>query len=231
MKNLKNLVILLAFACAIPVCRAEENQTIQAEQQPDRTKEYAARTKLSIAEAAMIYGALTGLVTGVATQSVLAGGAVFAVPAVIYAGLRAKYKSMFTKEQFDVVKDTEDETFIYMMAPMMVPIGVALYVYMGIAACTALTVCPALAIGGPVCAITAKLGIAKESAAFIGAGIMAAIQAAYRTRVDNVQKGDVEYKKITWAETLRDCGINFGWTAASALLVTGAALGSAGMIS
>lgn len=189
MKNLKNLAILLAFACAIPVCRAEESQTTQAtqveqtEQKLDRTKEYAARTKLSIAEAAMIYGGVVGLVAGVATQSALTGGAIFAVPAAIYAGLRAKYKSMFTKEQFDVVKDTEDEMFIYLMTPITVP-ALAGFACM---------------FGLPGTVLAAKLGLPTACAAVLGGVSIHTILAALKTNGRKFQEPN-----NTWGETFNN---------------------------
>lgn len=226
-KLLKAMAAIVLAASIVPVYASEEATSALTEQEiTDRQKEDAANTKLALASAGTILGAVGGLMTGVATGSALTGGAMFAVPAATYCGLRYAYKKSFDAAAYKRICDTEDKEFLY----TMMPFGILITLTAGAAACAGLVTIPAVVVGTPVSAMAAKLGIAKEGAAFIGAGIMAAIQAVFKTRADNIQNGHEEYQKITWTETLYKYGAHFGWAAASAAVVTGAALGSAGMI-
>lgn len=233
---MKILSILVAFSGAIPPCYAQdsnvENNTVET-QEPQQLIDYkledACSTKLALAGLAIPFGIAGGIATGLKTGSIVAAGTLCIAPIALYAYLYKKYKNMFDEKRFSWVLThaIEDKAFDYSMKITFLPI---ITLGLGLLALGSLTTIPATVIGLPVNVISTKLGIPILGAAFIGAGVMATLQAAYKTRISNIQHDAETYNKITWADTFKTFRKKLSRTAISATLVTSAVLGSMGIL-
>lgn len=197
--NIKNLSLLLAFACAVPIYSADETLSVDQTQEAsrDRIKEDAANTKLACTTSGMLLSAAIGVAAGVATKSALVGGIIggpmFAVPATAYLYLCNKYKKEFDEEAYKRVCDTEDKTFFFTMSTLTAPMAVML-AYGTLYASGFIGYGVGGIIGSAIGKAATVIGATKDTATITAIGLVSAVPAILEAKTE-IEKQNLEYKQ------------------------------------
>lgn len=138
MKTIKNISLLLAFACALPVY-ADENQASTVETQPTENIEQKpnnqlileASQTLSKSLAGLLYGSAAGAALMIATlhltdsfkMALLGGGITAIAPIALHAYLYKKYKAQCNEDEFkDAMTIAKGESLYYTL-PLLLALG------------------------------------------------------------------------------------------------------------